>query len=197
MATSVSAFKFISVNIKDVLHILHNGNLDEVVSLLNKSSYVGDLPSVSVRWIIHTGVKFRIQTGSEMELFFDLEHSVLIRQNHSANLAIPCVLGLYTKIRNGYIKNEIGILFTEVSECFGFSSLSKEYSWISADSLDHKSFKTFKQDSEGAISDIREFPLSKNIEERLFFGNGRFAKLNSEEEITKERKEIENDAFKP
>lgn len=72
------------------------------ISSINSSTYVNQYSfNKKEAVIIHLGFSFRIQTGNEFELFYDLTNDIIIRQLRLKNN--PLLLGLGYCFENDYI----------------------------------------------------------------------------------------------
>lgn len=76
-----------------VLETLYSENLDEIVSLLNGSVYAKEFPlDKSNINVIHTGFRFELHTGTEMELYYDIYNELLIYQKQIGEVPVLGVL---------------------------------------------------------------------------------------------------------
>lgn len=181
---------------EEVLSILYSKDLPKIISVLNSSVYSKDWKVKDDKYFIfHLGFVFRIQTGTQMELLYDLTSNIVIRQPRLPARYIPPMLGLncyymddrllWSHYINGWSK-VVMVAYDQDNELLCYYSLPdgtfqtplKNLNNIELFSFDSQEKYTYSQFEiiNKAREVIAEYPLHKSLSEIVFYNGLRFEK---------------------
>ncbi len=158
-----------------ILEVLNNSSIEKIVELLNSATYIRDYKEKEDSFFIHIGFVFQIQTATKFELFFDLTTKNLIYQKRMKDSTMPCFLGIIYQKDGSYLKHATsGVLgacsFNE--EHVYFYETTKEK--IQKLEFECPVFTFFDDVDHHDLSKQKQFPLSKQVFQTIYFGNSRF-----------------------
>lgn len=163
--------------LQTILEALYNKDDDKVIEMINLSIPITEFNLRDKMFIIHSGFRFKLNTGKEFDLLIDLTDLSLpsiIRQQCSGHASFPLILGLVLFQKVKYIDAYSKLMIGGISECNSkIYPKEAELEDITNNKLEHPEFCIFR-DADNTL--IKTFPLSRKFPNKLFQRGAMFFK---------------------
>jgi hypothetical protein len=157
------------MTLQTILEALFSKDDDQVIEMINYSIPVTEFNLREKMFIIHSGFRFKLNTGKEFDLLIDLtdlNQPSLIRQPCSGHASFPLILGLVLFQKVKFIDAYSKLLIGGVSECnTKIYPIEAELGDITGNKLEHPEFCIFR-DADNTL--VKTFPLSRKFPNKLF-----------------------------
>ncbi|SDM43108.1 hypothetical protein SAMN05421813_11221 [Daejeonella rubra] len=157
------------MTLQTILEALYSPDDDRVIEMINHSTPVTEFNLREKMFFIHSGFRFKLNTGKEFDLLIDLtdlSHASVIRQPCSGHASFPLILGLVLFRKIKFIDAFSKLLIGGISECnTKIYPIDAELEDITKNKLEHPEFCIFR-DADNTL--IKTFPLSRKYPNKLF-----------------------------
>lgn len=157
------------MTLQTILEALYSFNDDTVIEMINHSAPIAEFNLSDKMFIIHSGFRFKLNTGKEFDLLIDLtdlNQPSLISQPCSGHASFPLILGLVLFQKVKYIDAFSKLLIGGISECnTKIYPIEAELEDIKRSKLEHPEFCVFR-DTDNTL--IKTFPFSRKFPNKLF-----------------------------
>jgi hypothetical protein len=105
------------MQLETVLQTLYSSTRPEILFVLNQAIYITDFDKGEDTLLFHTGFRFRIQTGTPLDVFFDLDSkNVIIQPLGPYPRRAPQLIGFLGRIgSNKYLAKSYDWLITTIN----------------------------------------------------------------------------------
>ena len=157
------------MTLQTILEALYNPDDDKVIEMINLSSHVTEFNLREKMFIIHSGFRFKLNTGKEFDLLIDmtdLNQPSIIHQPCSGHASFPLILGLVLFQKVKFIDAFTKMLIGGISECnTKIYPIEAELEDITINKLEHPEFCIFR-DADNTL--VKTFPLSRKYSKKLY-----------------------------
>jgi hypothetical protein len=157
------------MSLQTLLEALYSPDDDKVIEMINHSVPITEFNLRDKMFIIHSGFRFKLNTGKEFDLLIDLtdlSNASLIRQPCSGNASFPLILGLVLFQKVKFIDAFSKLMIGGISECnTKIYPIEAELEDITNNKLEHPEFCIFR-DADNTL--IKTFPLNRKFPIKLF-----------------------------
>lgn len=177
----------------EVLRILYGKDTKRIISLLNSGLYAPNYKEEPEKFcVVHTGFHFKIHTGTEIALLFDMDNGKLIRQGTLKINPIPVINGLLVakEQAGGFYNVYMPLMYAGVAQHDNqkgyFATVEDVLQYMNRFDIQSIRVKQKKEEKFYEISSFKvydpdntefkpiEYPFQRRFEPTLFFGHGRF-----------------------
>ena len=174
-----------------LLEILYNSDIEDILQILNQSIYITNYSSpIETPIIIHTGFYFNSHRDKKIELLYDLNQEIVLRQVRNYGGELPLINGLLAGRRDGIYYNSfhklVVIKIKKNNNLQGvFKYLKDPYTYLGKEKVTEITVIDPNDDTESVVntfkimegnSVFKEIPLQKILSETLFFNGSTFSK---------------------
>lgn len=157
------------MTLQTILEALYSQDDKRVIETINKSVPITEFNLRDKMFIIHSGFRFKLNTGKEFDLLIDLtelSQPSLIRQPCSGHASFPLILGLVLFQKVKFIDAYSTMLVAGISECnTKIYPIEAELEDITKNKLEHPEFCIFR-DADNTL--VNTFPSSRKFPNKLF-----------------------------
>ena len=157
------------MTLQTILEALNSKDDDKVIEMINNSVPITEFHLREKMFIIHSGFRFKLNTGKEFDLLIDmtdLNQPSIIHQPCSSHASFPLILGLVLFQKVKFIDAFSKMLIAGISECSTkIYPIEADLEAITKNKLKHHEFCIFR-DTDNAL--IKTFPLSRKYPKKLF-----------------------------
>ena len=177
---------------KKLLDVLYGTNRHDILEILNSAIYVADYHwSLKESLVFHTGFTFTTQNEKKLDLLYDYYKDILIKQVRNANKSFPQINGIIACKQDESVKylnwyKEVLICSIHLdNNTFGGIPIDDSYCYL--DSINSVKWTNKESGEESVITAfkifdgeklIKEYPLQRNFEYKLFWNGVRFKIYN-------------------
>jgi len=155
--------------LQTILEALYSKDDDKVIEMINHSVPITEFNLRDKMFIIHSGFRFKLNTGKEFDILIDLtdlDQPSLIRQPCSGHASFPLILGLVLFRKVKFIDAFTKLMIGSISECnTKIYPIEAELEDITRSKLEHTEFCIFRN-ADNTL--IKTFPLSRKFPNKLF-----------------------------
>lgn len=189
----------------EIIAELYSDDVLRIITILNKSVYASNINKTKKNiLVVHTGFVFNTHNKTPIEILYDLNTEVVIRQPRKENFSsnIPLINGLWAKGNGKYFGLFYALTISQIKEKdndeFEYLEINNPYQYFHLNPIKEIEVKDYKDKFIRGLKVIGEtneveYPFQKRFTEEIFYDGNIFRKNIHQEEYYKNSQNNNND----